>query len=296
MLVGAEIVFESSDVEIHRKLEIKKGVWQSFVVIFKFFPEKGKFPLGWNGSRFAAGSEYDRLKNFSPEVLAQVEFFVRKHYSSGENEYKSIVEERDITRLIHFTKEKNLESIIRNGICVRDKFDNYNVHPLVNDQIRLDGYLDATSLSVSFPNSKMFYKYRSMSPKDSWVVLMLSPSLLWEMDCAFCKHNAADARIRSRNKFDLMSPKSLRGMFDEIPDFESRENQALRIFDPTDVQAEVLVFGMIDPSKIVGVAFSNPIERLTYEGLLNGRRSIFHADGRGYFSDRRQLRKSELGA
>ena len=294
MTVNAKIVFESHNIELYKRM--REGVWQSFVVIFKFFTNKGKFPLGWNGSRFATGSEYDRLKNFSPEILAQVELFLRKHYSDGENEYQSIATARGVTKLIHFTKEKNLESIINNGIYVRDQFDRCNIHPLMNDQIRLDGYLDATSLSISFPNSKMFYKYRSMNLEDSWVVLIISASLLWEKDCAFCKHNAADARIRSKSKFDLMTPKSLSEMFDEMPGLESRASQALKDFDPTDVQAEVLVFGFIHPSKITGVVFSSPSERARHEGLLNGRRSIFHADGRGYFADRRKLRKSELGA
>lgn len=288
IIAGTEIVFDSSEIQIHRKL--KDGMWQTFIVTFKFHPRKGKFPLGWNGSRFAVSTEYDRFNKFSPETLRLVEVFLRENFSNDKNERKLIVQNRQILNLVHFTNERNLESIINHGLCARDSFEHKNIHPVVNDLIRLDDCLNAISLSISFPNSKMFYKYRATNPGESWVVLTISPSILFEMNCAFCKHNAADARIRSKNKADLSNSKSLHEMFDEIVGADSRMSQDLKECDPTDVQAEVLTFGTIDPSKITGFIFNKLEIKKKYENFLTGKKLIVHRDNQGYFSDRTHYR------
>jgi len=97
MLINTEVIFESHDMVIHRK--IKEGAWQSFIVFFNFFPRRGKFPFGWNGSRMALGSEYDRLKNFSPEIITEIELFLIKNYSNSENKYISNASVQDVAEL-----------------------------------------------------------------------------------------------------------------------------------------------------------------------------------------------------
>ncbi len=115
MLVHTEIVFESDHIELHRKIKIKEGPWQSFIVILNSYSKRRKFTLGWNGSRFSVASDHDRLKKIAPEILAQVELFIIKHFTDSENKYKSIAEERDVTELIHFTQEIN--TVFRNNIA-----------------------------------------------------------------------------------------------------------------------------------------------------------------------------------
>lgn len=89
-----KIVFKSDELELYRltKLDSK---WQTFKLIFKFHPEKGKFSIGWNGSRFAAGTEFDRLNKFSPAILRHLEIFLKKHYSDGAIKIDSTVLELD---------------------------------------------------------------------------------------------------------------------------------------------------------------------------------------------------------
>lgn len=133
------------------------------------------------------------------------------------------------------------------------------VVPLVNDQLRLDGHKDAISLSIGFPNSAMFYKYRQLHPQDRWVVLLLRPEILWTHDCAYCLHNAADKRISSRPWSELTSDEAFQSMFAEAPDgAPSRTVQRLGLSDPTDMQAEVLVRGNITPSMLVEMVFEHP--------------------------------------
>lgn len=88
MAFEIEFVFETDHIELYKKIKVG-AIWQTFIVIFKYAPENGKFPLGWNGSRFAMGSEYDRLKKFSPDTLAQVETFLAKNCPASTSEFES---------------------------------------------------------------------------------------------------------------------------------------------------------------------------------------------------------------
>lgn len=169
--------------------------------------------------------------------------------------------ERGIRHLIHFTRVANLESIMNHGLLSVQMAHQQGVVLVANDQLRLDGHKDAISLSIGFPNSAMFYKYRQLHPEDRWVVLLLRPEILWTHDCAYCLHNAADKRISSRPWSELTSEEAFQSMFAEAPDREpSRTVQRLGLSDPTDVQAEVLVRGNIDPSMLVEMVFEHPAD------------------------------------
>lgn len=76
------------------------------------------------------------------------------------NEIERIVTERNIRWLVHFTRIENLESILENGLLPRNNFEGLDVQPLTNDAFRLDGFLEATSLSIESPNYRMFWKCR----------------------------------------------------------------------------------------------------------------------------------------
>jgi len=125
------------------------------------------------------------------------QFAVFKNLTENMNEIEGIAKQRNIRWLVHFTRVENLESILKNGLIPRNNFEELDNEPLTNDKIRLDGYLNATSLSIEFPNYRMFWKCRCDAkekdsiPHETWVVLGIKTSVLWEKDCAFCLTNAA---------------------------------------------------------------------------------------------------------
>lgn len=165
---------------------------------------------------------------------------------------------RGIRHLVHFTRVANLPSIMSYGLLSVQAAQQQGLTPLANDQLRLDGHNDAVSLSISFPNAAMFYKYRQLHPQDRWVVLLLRPEVLWTHDCALCQHNAADRRVRSRPWSDLTTSEAFQSMFDEAPEgARTRTAQRLGPQDPTDVQAEVLVRGHIAPSLVMQMVFEH---------------------------------------
>ena len=147
----------------------------------------------------------------------------------------------EIPYLVHFTRVANLPSIMEHGLYPIDRVHEIGVEPEINDQYRLDGHLDGTSVSIAFPNCQMFYKYRMDDESVEWAVLVLKRSILWRLECAFCRHNAADSRISSLLLDELTDEGTFRGMFDEIDGLPTRAEQKLKPYDPTDVQAEVLV-------------------------------------------------------
>lgn len=91
---NGEIVFKSDELDLYRLIK-GDSKWQTFKLIFKFHPEKGKFSIGWNGSRFATGSEFDKLNKFFPETLRHLEIFLKKYYFDGALKFDLTVLERD---------------------------------------------------------------------------------------------------------------------------------------------------------------------------------------------------------
>ncbi len=163
--------------------------------------------------------------------------------------------------------------------------------PSINDLYRRDGHSNGTSVSIGFPNCQMLYKYRMENPNIDWAILVLHPDILWMKACAFCKHNAADGRISALSLASLMTPQAFAGMYDEIEGVPTREEQFLKASDPTDVQAEVLVFDVIEPQYIAGVIFERGAVRDGYLQHLDNQKTYIHANGKGMFASRRYARK-----
>ena len=193
---------------------------------------------------------------------------------------------RKIPYLIHFTRARNLESILRHGLCSIERARQLGVLPHNNDTMRLDGHTDAVSLSVSFPNHRMFFKYRQQTLSEVWVVLVIDPDVMWEKRCGFCEHNAADHRIRSRPVDELTSAFAFNSMFNEIKGLSMHQRRGLLDCDPTDPQAEILVFDIIEPYRIKGVAFDQRQAAATYLPLKGNRSWQIFPEGQGFFASR----------
>lgn len=168
---------------------------------------------------------------------------------------RSFAQKIDIPYLVHFTKVSNLESIIYHGLVSRESLDQGLYQGVVNDNERLDNRRDTVSVSIAHPNDKMFYKYRNVD--SDWCVLGIDVRVLWEQDCLFFKHNAADALMSNLSEQHLRDVGAFRSMYDEVSWLGSRVEQGLLNYDPTDVQAEILVKNYIPTNSIFGVVVSN---------------------------------------
>ncbi len=200
---------------------------------------------------------------------------------------RQFANELEIPYLLHFTRAVNLPSIIEHGIYPIARVDEIDAEPQINDQHRLDGRLNGTSISIAHPNCQMLYKYRMDDESVDWAVLVLKRSVLWQKECAFCRHNAADARISRQQLEALTTEAAFRGMFDEIDGWTSREEQKLKVYDPTDVQAEVMVFDIIEPAYIRGIVFNSKDAKDAYSHLLTEEQKAWvHPKSKGLFGTR----------
>lgn len=196
---------------------------------------------------------------------------------------QQIVAKRDIKCLLHFTRVENLESIMANGIIPVTIARQNQISMLSNDAFRWDGHPNASCLSITFPNSLMFYKCRNADTKADWVVLGIHPNVLSDKNCAFCKRNAATREISGQPLDSLQTPTALEGMFEEIDGFSTRQAQGLKLNHTTDVQAEVLVFDIIEPQYILGAVFNKQDIKAHYDRFLQGKQSHLQGINNGYF-------------
>ena len=165
---------------------------------------------------------------------------------------RSIVTRRNIQYLFHFTRASNLPSILTNGIIARSVLENAGAVFTYNDEVRFDNREGRNCLSISFPNCKMLYQKMQEFPTDDWAVLRLKPSILWEHDCLFTETNAATTHIRFTPDAQLRGADALERLFGN----EEVRNKTGRLpHETTDVQAEVLVSGIIVQQYIVDINF-----------------------------------------
>lgn len=195
--------------------------------------------------------------------------------------------------LLHFTRAANLPSIMTHGLYPIGRVHEINASPQINDLCRWDGHRNSTSVSIAFPNCQMLWKHKMENEGVDWAILAMPPSILWTKKCAFCRHNAATKRISSQPLASLMTPQAFAGMFDAIDGFPSREDQKLKPYDPTDVQAEVLVFDVIEPQQLQVVIFETEAVRDAYTPHLGNRQTVVHANNKGMFATRGFARKYE---
>ncbi|WP_373700856.1 DarT ssDNA thymidine ADP-ribosyltransferase family protein [Neisseria dentiae] len=206
-----------------------------------------------------------------------------------------ILHERNIRYLCHFTRLENLESILKHGLYPRTQIFNQDLNPdvrsniqgIFNDTVRADNKMNAICLSISFPNSKMFYKLRCEQGDTQWAVIVLNAQVLLDKDCAFYPTNAANNCVRHLPIENFQGDNALNALFNEADE----ERQPLLPKDPTDVQAEVLVFEQIEPSYIVGCVFNSDDLRDKYSNKFSNYQ--FESTWRkwGVFDDRFQARK-----
>lgn len=171
---------------------------------------------------------------------------------------QEFVAERGINALFHFTRARNLDSILARGlvprnILRREGFDGFN------DQYRIDA-TDAVCLSIGFPNYKMFYGIQKDHEGETWVILVIHPQALWDLDCAFCVANAASNGVTA---IPLAQRKTLVAMQAMYADWPGKPRAELNIPDnyPTNPQAEVLALQGVPRQYIVAVITLNEAVR-----------------------------------
>ena len=172
---------------------------------------------------------------------------------------KTIIKDREITELIHFTSTRGLEGIYRaKHILSRfelensDFVDDNEILFNSNDAFRMEGkkYIN---LSVSYPNKSLFnrFKHRKESdPTIGWCILKLNPNVLLDdsLKCFFSVTNAANSA--AKNDYGIKSDaESFKRMFNDTVVVKNSYGSktynrlGLKKNQTTDNQAEILIEG-----------------------------------------------------
>ena len=184
------------------------------------------------------------ISKLKAEVLAQQEHEAEQ--------MQGLLCARGVSRLVHFTRVENIEGILKAGILPKAKIP----HDFIaNDRVRLDEFVEALSLSISFPNYRMLSSCRDRAPGSNWAVLSIVPSVPYIKPCLFYPTNAAKKKFRGDAGIDV-ARRGLAGLSSMFAEEISGLRQQLAIPDflPTDPQSEILVFEAIEPSLISEIA------------------------------------------
>ena len=190
------------------------------------------------------------------------------------------IQKRGIMELLHFTHITNLASILKGGILPRSLHASLDVPPFCGDDVRLDGQLDANSVSVSHTNSSVFTAMRRRQKESSdshWVVLGLAPDVMAMLPCVFCVENAAAAGAIQKADAHGTPVDAFESLFGDVQTKRgpsARSESKCPPHWPTDQQAETLVRGIISKEYIECVYFycDDSLEnwRIANEGLATG--------------------------
>lgn len=163
------------------------------------------------------------------------------------DEIRTHVHARNIPYLVHFTPIANMTSILRDGLRSRNSLALAGQCFVFTDEYRADGWLDWISVSVSFPNYKMFYaKKNSLIDIDGWAIMLIRREALWELDCKYILTNASSFGIRMFREEKWSTAQAFEDMFKQmehrigIPDSYT-----------TDPQAEVMIKNHV-PRRYIG--------------------------------------------
>jgi hypothetical protein len=175
------------------------------------------------------------------------------------NYIRALVRERKIPYLVHFTPKNNLDSILSDGLLSRNALIGRQF--TATDEHRTDGWLDWISLSLSFPNYKMFYPKRNqLQEVDGWVVLLIRSDVLWELECKYFLTNAASSEMRAFPEEYWSSCKALKDMFGQ-----DEYRKGIPTWYTTDPQAEVMVKEQIPINFIRKVVVASEREALSLQ-------------------------------
>lgn len=166
---------------------------------------------------------------------------------------------------MHFTRLSQLKSILQRGLLTRDVLVSEGNLDALNDRY-CGNQTNAISLSVAFPDYKIFRELRQCNPRMEWIVMAISPRVLWQNPCAFCVQNGAAARVLAIPLEQRMTPDAFRAMYGDFDD-KTRIQLALTDDLPTHPQAEILMMAGIAPQDILGILVQNETMKAKVEAL-----------------------------
>ena len=163
-----------------------------------------------------------------------------------------VIKERNITKLIHFTDIRNIESILEHGLLPPSRLKERSIESHLNDANRFDNQMGGISVSIMKRNQYLLNSYNKRDPR-KWVEIEINPDIAATRNCLFYESNAANSKFQNVKEEYLRSAKAFKNIFANSVFSNNgvwtRENK--KDSEPTDLQAEIIVKWMIPNHKIL---------------------------------------------
>ncbi|MGP6089770.1 DarT ssDNA thymidine ADP-ribosyltransferase family protein [Antarctobacter jejuensis] len=165
---------------------------------------------------------------------------------------KEIIGARGICRVLHFTAIENIPSIVQYGLLSVQECRRRGLEVVTTDCNRFDGRTDTICTTITNVNRDMLNRKIDDHPNRRWVILHLSPEILWECRCRFLHTNAARREILPRALY-YESAEAFEAMFhSNRAGITIIGKQTIPSNVPLDPQAEVQVSDYIPAQFIQG--------------------------------------------
>jgi hypothetical protein len=207
-----------------------------------------------NSSKFKNNSFYDQNYNTSSDWQQDRhrEALISEKRNRNRMQIINIIKTKNITKLIHFTDIRNIESILEHGILPPTRLEERSIESHANDPMRFDKQLGGISVSVMKRNQHVLNKFHKRDPR-RWVEIEINPDVAVNKNCLFYQSNASNRKFADAEEKYLTSSKAFANMFASDVNIKgriyTRENK--KEYEPTDEQAEIIVRWIIPKRKIL---------------------------------------------
>jgi len=164
----------------------------------------------------------------------------------------TILLQKEIKKIVHFTHSSNIKSILDLGLHSRTYLRSNKIDFRETDKERFDGLPNGFSCSITTPNLSMLKTKEAAIGKDFIVLEISSNSLLTSSFAAF-PGNAATGVINrdaATNSNDYVGARGLGNLFLNV---NERRIHSRSTSEPTDFQSEIVFFESILPDRIRGI-------------------------------------------
>lgn len=168
-----------------------------------------------------------------------------KFIAEQNSEIKKEIENRGITKLVHFTHPDNIENIERYGLLPRRELGKHSYR--FNDRHRWDR-MPGVCLSITECNDYLLRSYiLGKKIPDPPKFIFIKPDIILHEPCVFFDTNAARSKFKNESYLHLRSSSAFKSMFaKKVFKYEDdrypTERTAMTADNiTTDIQAEIIV-------------------------------------------------------
>lgn len=189
-------------------------------------------------------------------------------------EIKKNIEDKKISKLVHYTRIENLYSILKFGLVPVDYQLRMGIQSVKTSIKPKEWEKLYTSCTIEHPYSYELYKKNQKNRKIKWALIFIDAKVLYSGENnVYFFNRPARFLLRKKKPKDFNNAEAFKSMFDKQINPGGRRpfrrKKKLESFYPTDAGAEILIEGIIDKKFIECVCFETKKDMDAYVNMYN---------------------------